>query len=483
MRESDMQLITPYGEAYPLKLGLNTVGRKEGSDIVLRDGSMSRHHAELHWDGHRCVVVDLDSTNGTFLNGQWLPPGQPQTVPPGAYLSFGPTMTVTLVSDQSDKAQVRPGSGEQRLSPGQEPFSLRATGLEMIFRALDVALDYRKLGLALLGFLIVGLVGGGFLWVSAQILFDSAVLGIGASLMGLISVWVIMAYALAVLCRLSLVELREGRRGDVGEALRYAGRHFVAFFFSPLILVLGLALVLVVESILLLVGRIDYLGELVVSLTFLPLVLLNLLILLIAWFGTSLTFPTVADRGEGVGRTLLAVLNLARRAPARLIAYMVSAGIISLIAFLVCLYFLSASLYTTLSFVAIGMEPAKFFLMLGGLPLDVLGLMPGWAYGVLGQYLVQQPVTLSVARLLFWLSFGAVTILTLSIPQLFYVTTTCAVYLGTSHEVSDLGQSDSYSRRSPHGGVYSRGGRVCQHCGAPLAYGQSYCPHCGHMQR
>ena len=46
------------------------IGRANDNDIVLADLSVSRHHAELRHDGDgRYAIVDLDSSNGTFLNG------------------------------------------------------------------------------------------------------------------------------------------------------------------------------------------------------------------------------------------------------------------------------------------------------------------------------------------------------------------------------------------------------------------------------
>lgn len=46
------------------------IGRADDNDIVLADLSVSRHHAELrNADGGRYEVLDLDSHNGTFLNG------------------------------------------------------------------------------------------------------------------------------------------------------------------------------------------------------------------------------------------------------------------------------------------------------------------------------------------------------------------------------------------------------------------------------
>jgi hypothetical protein len=46
-----------------------TIGRSSESGLVIRDDYTSTHHARLMlWDGN-WVIQDLDSTNGTFLDG------------------------------------------------------------------------------------------------------------------------------------------------------------------------------------------------------------------------------------------------------------------------------------------------------------------------------------------------------------------------------------------------------------------------------
>ena len=55
---------------YPLKPGLNTVGRSAENDVVVRDGYVSRRHCAIlvHSD-LRCEIFDTASKNGTFVNG------------------------------------------------------------------------------------------------------------------------------------------------------------------------------------------------------------------------------------------------------------------------------------------------------------------------------------------------------------------------------------------------------------------------------
>lgn len=57
------------GAAYPLK---DTVfmGRADSCTIVLKDAKTSRQHAQIQQHGDEFIIVDLSSSNGTFVNGQ-----------------------------------------------------------------------------------------------------------------------------------------------------------------------------------------------------------------------------------------------------------------------------------------------------------------------------------------------------------------------------------------------------------------------------
>jgi pSer/pThr/pTyr-binding forkhead associated (FHA) protein len=56
---------------YPLKVGINTVGRSPDNDVVVQDCYISRRHcAILVHAGNVCELHDTASKNGTFVNGQ-----------------------------------------------------------------------------------------------------------------------------------------------------------------------------------------------------------------------------------------------------------------------------------------------------------------------------------------------------------------------------------------------------------------------------
>ena len=47
-----------------------TIGREEGNTIQLNDERISRFHIKIQEDDNRLVLTDLDSTNGTKVNGE-----------------------------------------------------------------------------------------------------------------------------------------------------------------------------------------------------------------------------------------------------------------------------------------------------------------------------------------------------------------------------------------------------------------------------
>lgn len=58
------------GEVYPLFENREvTLGRSPTNNIFVRDKNISRVHCQLVVTAAGCVLTDLQSTNGTFVNG------------------------------------------------------------------------------------------------------------------------------------------------------------------------------------------------------------------------------------------------------------------------------------------------------------------------------------------------------------------------------------------------------------------------------
>ena len=74
-----------------------TIGREEGNSIQLNDERISRYHLKLQQDNDKIVATDLESTNGTKVNGEDI---QVRIVRHGDMISLG--RSLLLVGSHSD---------------------------------------------------------------------------------------------------------------------------------------------------------------------------------------------------------------------------------------------------------------------------------------------------------------------------------------------------------------------------------------------
>jgi len=58
------------GRAYPNLPTPVTIGREEGNSVQLNDERISRFHVKIQEDQEKLVLTDLESTNGTRVNGE-----------------------------------------------------------------------------------------------------------------------------------------------------------------------------------------------------------------------------------------------------------------------------------------------------------------------------------------------------------------------------------------------------------------------------
>ncbi|MBI5482721.1 MAG: Flp pilus assembly complex ATPase component TadA [Deltaproteobacteria bacterium] len=77
-----------------------TIGRLAGNDIVLQKGNVSKHHTRIVLKDGKYIVVDLKSTNGTFINGKRI--AAPQVVRPTDKIYIGDY--ILNVEEPSDEA-------------------------------------------------------------------------------------------------------------------------------------------------------------------------------------------------------------------------------------------------------------------------------------------------------------------------------------------------------------------------------------------
>ena len=108
------------GQRFTVKTPVVNIGRADYNDIVVADESVSTAHAKLQRREGIWVLVDLDSTNGTFVDGERLKGEAP--LPPGATIRFGDISLSFEPTD--DAASVQKGGGTRLIEvmkPGAPP--------------------------------------------------------------------------------------------------------------------------------------------------------------------------------------------------------------------------------------------------------------------------------------------------------------------------------------------------------------------------
>ena len=100
-----------------------TIGREDDNDIQLNDDRVSRFHAKLQVDAGKVILTDLDSTNGTRVNGH---PIQMRVLQAGDVLSIGRCLLVVgdVRSDGSTSLSRPPDALESSTAQvGKQPDS------------------------------------------------------------------------------------------------------------------------------------------------------------------------------------------------------------------------------------------------------------------------------------------------------------------------------------------------------------------------
>jgi hypothetical protein len=100
-----------------------TIGREEGNILRLNDERVSRFHAKVQFDNGEIILTDLESTNGTRVNGNVI---QIRRLRPGDRVGVGRSLLL-FGSDQEIAARLAALSGVSTPSTGGIGTSLPAT--------------------------------------------------------------------------------------------------------------------------------------------------------------------------------------------------------------------------------------------------------------------------------------------------------------------------------------------------------------------
>ena len=108
------------GQRQSLELheGVNRIGRSADNEFTVDEDTISAHHCEVHLKGGTVTVRDLNSTNGTSINGEALD-GQTGPLGPGESLVLG-SVHFTLEEIKIQIPDLKPSQLKHTLPIGAE---------------------------------------------------------------------------------------------------------------------------------------------------------------------------------------------------------------------------------------------------------------------------------------------------------------------------------------------------------------------------
>ena len=108
------------GQRYQIRTPVLNIGRAEYNDLSIPDASVSTAHAKLQRREGVWVLVDLESTNGTFVDGEQISGESP--LAPGALVRFG---DVQVVFEPTDDAMGTAKGGGTKVIEAFKPGAAR----------------------------------------------------------------------------------------------------------------------------------------------------------------------------------------------------------------------------------------------------------------------------------------------------------------------------------------------------------------------
>jgi len=144
------------GLTYELKVEKTTVGRVEDNAFQIAEQSVSSHHCELLQRSNDILVKDLNSTNGTFINGEQI---KEAVLKPGQILRLG-QVEMRLETGTAASAASVPGKkpldttvvlpqgvkvgdfdqGGRGPNPGSTAFSKKSNKVNKVFVIIGIVL-------------------------------------------------------------------------------------------------------------------------------------------------------------------------------------------------------------------------------------------------------------------------------------------------------------------------------------------------------
>lgn len=90
-------------ENFEIKSKITAIGRQTGNDIIVDRNGISRYHAKLTFDNNQMVLEDLDSVNGTYVDGVRIPGSEPRLLRGGEEIQIGDVRFVYYPPDEESQ--------------------------------------------------------------------------------------------------------------------------------------------------------------------------------------------------------------------------------------------------------------------------------------------------------------------------------------------------------------------------------------------
>ena len=164
------------GRSYELKVDKTTIGRLEDNAFQIPEQSISSHHCEVLLKGSDVMVKDLNSTNGTYINGEKV---TEKLLKPGQILRRG-QVEIRLEGDGAPAGAAAAPTEKKKMDPNtrviprgvklnefeqgasgvkfdkNSPFAKKSNKTNMVFIAVGVVLGLLIISFLIMGFLKMG---------------------------------------------------------------------------------------------------------------------------------------------------------------------------------------------------------------------------------------------------------------------------------------------------------------------------------------
>lgn len=131
------------GRSHELTVDKTTIGRVEDNTFQIAESSVSSHHCEIVLRGADVVVKDLNSTNGTFINGEKISE---------SVLKPGQTLRLGQIELKLEDGAVSAGSPASAAPPAPAPAGSKKPVDQTVVMKRGVSLDELEQGTRTSGF-------------------------------------------------------------------------------------------------------------------------------------------------------------------------------------------------------------------------------------------------------------------------------------------------------------------------------------------